>query len=101
MTDDEIEAEIRAKGLTAERVTPELIDSLIVGEKFTRINETLTHCALTLRNGYTVTGESACVSPENFDQGIGEHIARHHAREKIWMLEGYLLCQRLFTKIAP
>jgi len=31
----------------------------------------LTFCVLMLRNGFTVTGESACVSPENFDAEIG------------------------------
>src|SRR6202140_3697550 len=31
----------------------------------------LTFCVLVLRNGFTVTGESACASPENFDADIG------------------------------
>ena len=56
---------------------------------------TLTVCCLTLRNGYTVTGESAAASPENFDEEIGKKIARQNAREKIWALEGYLLRQNL------
>ena len=30
----------------------------------------LTFCVLVLRNGFTVTGESACASPENFDADI-------------------------------
>lgn len=55
----------------------------------------LTFCVLTLRNGFTVTGESACASPENFNAEIGVRIARDNAREKIWMLEGYLLRERL------
>ena len=56
---------------------------------------TLTVCCLTLENGYTVTGESAAVSPENFDEEIGRKIARAEARDKIWALEGYLLRERL------
>jgi hypothetical protein len=48
-----------------------------------------------LENGYTVTGESACASPENFDAELGQKIARDNARNKIWQLEGYLLRQRL------
>ena len=52
-------------------------------------------CCLTLQNGFTVTGESACASPENFDAEIGKKIARDNARNKIWMLEGYLLKQKL------
>lgn len=54
----------------------------------------LTICILELRNGFTVTGESACVSPENFDAEIGMKIARENARSKIWALEGYLLKDR-------
>ncbi|WP_249451677.1 Gp49 family protein, partial [Escherichia coli] len=44
---------------------------------------------------FTVTGESACASPENFDAEIGRKIARQNAVNKIWMLEGYLLKQKL------
>ena len=57
----------------------------------------LTVCCLTLRNGFTVTGESACASPENFNKEIGEKIAFENARNKIWVLEGYLLKEKLFN----
>ena len=53
-------------------------------------------CALTLRNGYIVTGESAAASPENFDESIGRKIACRKAYDQIWALEGYLLRQRLY-----
>ena len=56
---------------------------------------TLTVCCLELKNGFTVTGESASHSPQNFDKDIGRKIARNNAREKIWPLEGYLLRQRI------
>jgi len=56
----------------------------------------LTFCVLILRNGFTVTGESACVSPENFDAEIGRKVARQKAVEKIWTLEGYLLKEGLY-----
>lgn len=55
----------------------------------------LTFCVLVLRNGFTVTGESACASPENFDPEIGRQIAKRNARDKIWALEGYQLRTRL------
>lgn len=55
----------------------------------------LTFCVLVLRNGFTVTGESACASPENFDAEIGKKIARGNAVQKIWGLEGYALRTRL------
>lgn len=59
---------------------------------------TLTVCCLTLTNGFTVTGESACADPDNFDEAKGRKYARENAIEKIWMLEGYLLKQALFEQ---
>ena len=56
----------------------------------------LTFCVLILRNGFTVTGESACVSPENFDTMIGRKVARENAVQKIWPLMGYELKERLY-----
>lgn len=92
----EIEKEIQAKGLTAPRLTPEDIDAAIVSEQYHVFQgTTLTVCALTLRNGFIVTGESAAASPANFDQAIGRRIARENARNKIWSLEGYLLREKL------
>lgn len=55
----------------------------------------LTFCVLVLKNGFTVTGESACASQENFDAEIGRKIARENAINKVWMLEGCLLKQQL------
>lgn len=55
----------------------------------------LTFCVLVLRNGFTVTGESACASPENFNADIGRRIARENAVAKIWPLMGYELRTRI------
>lgn len=55
----------------------------------------LTFCVLVLRNGFTVTGESACASPENFDAELGRMIARQNAAQKIWPLMGYELRSKL------
>ena len=52
-------------------------------------------CCLTLKNGFTVTGESACASPENFNAEIGQKIARSNAREKLWPLLGFRLRDQL------
>jgi hypothetical protein len=91
-----IENEIQAKGLNAPRLTPAHIDEQIVAEAFHVFpGTTLTVCALTLRNGFHVVGESAAASPANFDQEIGRKIAREDARQKIWALEGYLLKSKL------
>lgn len=115
MNDEAIEHEIQSKGLTAPRVTPQRIEEVIAGEyyftaaqgaaetveggiEWTGHNKQLgllTFCVLVLANGFTVTGESACASPENFDAKLGRKIARQKAVDKIWALEGYLLRERL------
>jgi hypothetical protein len=96
MNDLDIENEIQAKGLTAPRITLDDIENTIDSEGFHVFpGTTLTVCCLKLKNGFTVTGESACASPENFDQELGRKIARENARQKIWALEGYLLRDRL------
>ena len=59
----------------------------------------LTFCVLALKNGFTVTGESACASPENFDAEIGRKIARKNAVDKIWPLMGYHLKQQLAENV--
>lgn len=119
MNDSEIEQEIQAKGKIAARVTPQDIESNIAGEYYFNAASPLyegachkvlrdgtkygheeslgllTFCVLVLRNGFTVTGESACASPENFDDEIGCKIARQNAIAKIWPLMGYELRSNL------
>lgn len=114
-----IEEEIVAKGLTAPRVTPADIEANIASEhyftayggaKYGRITrdepldsealKLLTFCVLVLKSGFTVTGESACASPENFDAELGRKIARQNAVSKVWPLMGYALKQRLHEAAA-
>ena len=84
---------------TAPRITPSDIDDAIaMAQYYIFPGSQLTVCCITLQNGFTVTGESACASPENFNQMIGEKIAYDNARQKIWALEGYLLKQKLYEK---
>lgn len=106
-----IEKEIQDKNLNAPRLTPELIDAQIISEVSGRASvlfkdvpshaslECLTICVLTLRNGFTVVGKSACASPENYDAELGHKIAKQNAREQIWALEGYLLKSKLAKTI--
>jgi len=99
MDERAIEREVQAKGLTAPRISPDDLDARIIGELYHRFpGTTLTVCCLILENGFTVTGEAAAVSPENFDEEIGRKIARAEARDKIWQLEGYLLRERLYRQ---
>lgn len=118
MNDHEVEQQIQAKGKTAPRITPADIQAAIASAHYFTAGDgyagaaaltieeggtisapeqldLLTLCVLILRNGFTVTGESACASPANFDAEIGQQVARKNAEEKIWALEGYALKQRL------
>ena len=98
ITEATAECLINLKGLNARRLRPEDIDAVIKDVQYYVFpNTQLTVCCMTLKNGFTVTGESACASPENFDKEIGEKIAYANAREKIWALEGYLLKQELYN----
>ena len=113
MNDQAIEQEIQEKGKTAPRITPADIEANISSEHYFTAADgirgandlecesgdpltLLTFCVIELRNGFTVTGESACASPENFDADIGRKIARQNAVAKIWPLMGY----ELRTQIA-
>jgi hypothetical protein len=94
-----IEERIRAKGLTAPRLTPDDISNAIQQIAFHVFPGTqLTICCLTLKNGFYVVGHSALASPENYDAELGRDIAFKRAREQIWQLEGYLLKQQLYEE---
>ena len=82
-------------------VTMELIERRITDVDYHRLPDTtLTICVITMRNGYKVTGESACVNPDNFDSALGRRYAYENALEKIWPLEGYLLAEEMFFASA-
>lgn len=92
MTDHEIEQEIQDKGLTAPRVTLAGIEAEITEEAFLHIpNSTITICLMRMKNGYQIVGHSACVSSDNFDEKLGEKIARQHAIDQLWPLFGFQL----------
>ena len=55
---------------------------------------TTTICHITLKNGFSVQGISACVDPANYRQNVGEFFARKQAIDKIWPFAGFLLADR-------
>ena len=107
----QLEAEIIANGAAvAPRITPKDIEDNIAYETYFTAADgakegdgdpgpaelsRLTFCVLVLANGFAVTGESACASPENFNAKIGRKIARENALQKIWPLMGYQLRSKL------
>ena len=72
------------------KITEEFLHSEIVSVEFTRLQGTITHCAIKVKNGFIFTGESACVNPEIFDEEIGKKIAY----EKMYMPYGFWLKQK-------
>lgn len=74
-------------------VTIESLNELLKKSTATYSNPigTLTHCVITLPSGFTVTGESACVDPDNYNEATGQKWALEQAVDKLWLLEGYLL----------
>lgn len=77
----------------------EKLESLVERIYYHRVPDTtVTICAITLKNGFTVAGDSACIDPENFDHNIGEQVAYNNAFEKIWQLEGYRIKSQLAEK---
>lgn len=100
MNENELEKELTDKGLNAPRLSPALIDAAILTEQYYVFPGTvMTVCCLTLQNGYNVVGTSAPASPENFNEDVGRKIAKDHARNQIWALEGYLLKEKLKGQI--
>lgn len=125
MTDTKIFDEDLFPGQRAPRVTPKDLDDAIVSEHYftaaqgaygfgsnkewfagqegpygepgrkSDVLDLLTFCVLVLKNGFTVVGKSACVSPENFDADIGRQIAYDNARNEMWPLLGYALRDKL------
>jgi hypothetical protein len=94
---ESVEQMIQRKGLNAPRVTPADIEAAIQKVEFQRLDGTLMVCVVTLKNGFKVTGESACASPANFNQEVGERVSRENAVRKIWPLLGYALREKLST----
>ena len=108
VTPDDIEANIASEHyftaadgvagrVAAETYTAEDVGKMVpvAGVEVPLPLDLLTFCVLVLRNGFTVTGESACASPENFNAEIGRKVARANAVQKIWPLMGYALKERL------
>lgn len=77
-----------------------LVDTKHFHERGYHPTQLLTFCVLVLKNGFTVTGESACASPENFDAELGRKIAKDNAVSKVWPLMGYKLkCDLMEGKV--
>lgn len=100
MSEQTIEQEIQAKGLTAPRVTPGDIDANIadveIVKHITKSGKVLRWAVITTKNGFAVVGKpSAAVSVENDNEKVGSEIAIENSREEMWPLMGYELQSKL------
>ena len=88
-----------------EKVTINQIEDEIVDEYYWNLGSAVkapvgspihnvTICALVLRNGFTVTGESACVDPLAYDEALGRSLAREDAIKQIWPFLGFRLADK-------
>lgn len=103
-TEDELKARAVAPRVTLGDLDANIaaINYINVGKAIARANQPdheshhlLTICVIVLKNGFTVTGESSCASPENYQEDIGQAIAFDNAKRKIWPLMGYALKEKL------
>ncbi len=97
VTEEELKAKATAPRITLEdmKATQKIVDYYI------HPTTCLTICIITLQNGFTVTGESACAYPENFNKDIGERISYENAEKKIWALLGYGLKEQQYQATRP
>ena len=94
LSDEQLKGVLEAQ--TGAKVQPADLEAVIVGEQYHQHAGTLMiTCVLTLKNGFNVSGESACASPEIFDEAVGKSIARRNAKDKLWSLLGYQLKEKL------
>ena len=96
----ETELKAHQEKIGGKRVTLDALKANITKEEFHVFpGSQLTVCVLTLLNGFTVTGESACADPAMFNEEIGQKIARENAERKIWPLMGYALKEEMMKEV--
>lgn len=77
------------------KITPEFLDSQIEDVTYRQLSGTTTHCTITVKNGFTFTGESACADPSNFNEELGQSLAYKQAYSKLWTPYGFMLKEQL------
>ena len=101
--------EIAAAGATAPRITLQAMRDEIAGMNWFNLGDAacrlgqpdsegmhrITLCALTLKNGYVLVGESASASLENYDAEKGRQFAYEDAMSKLGGLMAFRLRDQL------
>lgn len=120
----EQELQAHAKQIGGRRVTPKDLEDAIAAEHYftgadgkfgtmvmaqvppekkgapvdTTALRCVTFCVLVLKNGFTVTGQSACADPAMFNEEIGKRVAREQAVSRLWPLLGYQLKEDMYRE---
>lgn len=97
--DAEMERDIQDLALTAPRVTPDQIETLMSGVRYevqVVPGTTTTLATAIAANGFTLAiGMTACADPANFNAELGAKYAikdaEAKARQELWKLEGWRL----------
>lgn len=84
-----------AAALPERKLTKEFLEGEIERAEYNRMTSTITHCTIVTKSGFTFTGESACVDPNNYNKELGEKYAYENAFEKMWMPYGFWLHKAL------
>lgn len=90
-----ISAMALAAALPERKLTKEFLEGEIERAEYNRMTSTITHCTIVTKSGFTFTGESACVDPNNYNKELGEKYAYENAFEKMWMPYGFWLHKAL------
>lgn len=90
-----ISAMALVSALPERKLTKEFLESEIERAEYNRMTSTITHCTIVTKSGFTFTGESACVDPNNYNKELGEKFAYENAFEKMWMPYGFWLHKAL------
>jgi hypothetical protein len=80
-------------------VTQDGIQAKVKSVQYTFLNDgRTTICQITMENGFTVLGSSACVDARNFNTADGQKYSYENAFNKLWELECSLLREKLFKE---
>lgn len=89
---DELEERFEAEGKTRYVTTQMVNDEILTADYHRFPDTTVTVCCIQLHNGFTSVGKSACANPDNFDPILGRELAYDDAKQQIFTLLAFRLC---------
>lgn len=84
------------------KVTEKQIDAIMEKTDFQTemMGNKTTVVVATLPNGFVIVESSSCVDPKNYNHDLGVKLCKERIRDRLWMLEGYLLQSIVAAKNA-